>query len=164
MGRGLHLNKMSDAELKEAKKERDAKRYEAQRYDRQKAYQIAKRDAETITCGCGGTYKNIPQLKSSHLRVARHQLWCEEEELQVRQLICRKVKDVNTLEEAQAKLDECYFNADKYSYIQKECYLPKIMNRLSKIADKPIDPLAPPPPPKKKLKLVIKKKINVNNE
>ena len=162
MGRGKHNNTMSEEQLKEAKARRDKAYYERHRKDKQRAFQLAKMNAPTITCGCGGTYKDVPQLKCSHLRTQRHSLYDEEERLQIRQLICKKVKGVNTLAEAQTKLDEIYFNKERYNYSQKEGYLPTLVKRLNKIEDKPPPP---PPPPKKVKKLVIKKKINViNNE
>ena len=156
MGRGPHQNKLSEAELKENKAKRDSTFYHAHKNEVKKKYQLAKRNAPTITCGCGGTYKGIPQLKNSHERTGRHQLWDEEEERQVRQLICKKVKGVNTLEEAQTKLDDVYFNAERYSYVQKELYIPKLVRRLNALEDK-----APPP---KKVKLVIKRKLNIIKE
>lgn len=156
MGRGAHQNKLSEAELKKNKAERDSNFYHAHKDEVKKKYQLAKRNAKTITCSCGGTYKDIPQLKNSHERTGRHQLWDEEETKQVRQLICKKVKGVNTLEEAQTKLDDVYFNAERYSYVQKELYIPKLVRRLNAIEDK-----APPP---KKVKLVIKRKLNIIKE
>jgi len=156
MGRGPGKNNLSEATLKSNKAKRDKDFYNTHRQECKDKYQLAKKNAQTITCGCGATYKDIPQLKNSHFSTQRHSCYDEEERLQVRQLICKKVNNVNTLEEAQTKLDDVYFKAKRYNYAQKEGYLPKLVTRLNKMEDKA-------PPPKKK-KLVIKKKLNIINE
>jgi len=156
MGRGPGKNNLSDTELKKKKAERDSKFYHAHRQECKDKYQLAKKNAQTITCGCGATYKDIPQLKNSHFSTQRHSCYDEEERLQVRQLICKKVKGVNTLVEARTKLENIYFDNKRYNYAQKEGYLPKLVTRLNKMEDK-----APPP---KKVKLVIKRKLNIIKE
>mgnify|MGYP003651464947 CR=1 FL=1 len=172
MGRGLGKNNMSEGELKEAKARRDKKFYEAHQAENKKKRALAIYNAKTITCGCGGTYKDVIQNKNSHERTQRHSLWDEEERTQVRELICKKVNKVNTIEEAQLKLNEVYFNKERYTLAQKEGYIPTLVNRLNKMADKVVEPPPPPPtpppppppppPPKpKKLKLKIKRKLNI---
>lgn len=156
MGRGPGKNNLSDAELKKKKAERDSNFYHAHRQECKDKYQLAKKNAHTIMCGCGATYKDIPQLKNSHFSTQRHSCYDEEERLQVRQLICKKVNNVNTLVEARTQLENIYFDAKRYNYAQKEGYLPKLVRRLNKMEDK-----APPP---KKVKLVIKRKLNIIKE
>tara|TARA_R110002049_G_scaffold40513_2_gene123243 strand:+ start:248 stop:706 length:459 start_codon:yes stop_codon:yes gene_type:complete len=150
MGRGEGKHNMSVAELKEKKAERDADRYARNKKNIQRQNHILKMNAKTITCDCGGLYKDIKQNKYSHFGSQQHSLWEEEDDKQVKQLICKKIKDVNTLEEAQTKLTNLYLDADKYSYIQKECHLPKIIRALNRLPDKP-----PIIKIKKKLKIII---------
>ena len=167
MGRGLGRNNLSEDKLKEAKAKRDKKYYEAHLAENKKKRALLVFNAETINCGCGGNYKDIVQNRNSHFLTHRHSLWDEEEEKQVKELICKKVKGINTIEEAQSKLDVVYLNAERYTYLQKECYIPKLLIRLNKMADKVVEPPPPPPPPPpkpKKLKLKIKRKLNIINE
>ena len=162
MGRGLGRNNMNEEELKIAKAKRDKKYYEAHLAENKKKRALLVFNAETINCGCGGTYKNIVQNRNSHFLTHRHSLWDEEEEKQVKQLICKKVKGINTIEEAQSK-----FNKERYTLAQKEGYIPTLLNRLNKMADKVVEPPPPPPPPPpkpKKLKLKIKRKLKIINE
>ena len=172
MGRGLGKNNMSEEELKVKKRERDLNSYHRNKHKTQKERAKLLLTAKTITCGCGGTYKDVIQNKNSHERTQRHSLWDEEERTQVRELICKKVNKVNTIEEAQLKLNEVYFNKERYTLAQKEGYIPTLVNRLNKMADKVVEPPPPPPtpppppppppPPKpKKLKLKIKRKLNI---
>jgi len=153
MGRGPGKNNMSVAELKAAKAKRDARFYEKNRDEVKEKYYLAKKNAATIMCSCGGRYKDIPQLKNTHFSTQQHSLWDEEEKLCVRELMCKKIQGINTTEEAQAKLDDMYFDAKRFNYAQKEGHLPKLMRSLNKLEDKPI-----------KKKLVIKRKINVIKE
>lgn len=133
MGRGEGKNNMSVAELKEKKAERDAERYARNKKNIQRQNHILKMNAKTITCECGGSYKDIKQNKYAHYGSQQHSLWDEEEEKQVKQLICKKIKNVNTLEEAQAKLTNLYLDAEKYTYTQKECYIPKLLKALNRV-------------------------------
>ena len=166
MGRGPGKNNKTKEQLKEAKARRDAKFYEKNAPAIKKKNELAKLNAVTINCGCGVPYKDTSQVRKSHFSTQRHSLWDEEERVGVRQLICKKVKSVNTLAEAQARLDLVYFNADRFSYAQKEGYIPKLLVRLNKIADKlpdrPPTPPPPPDPPIKKKKLIIKKKTIID--
>ncbi len=167
MGRGLGRNNMSAEELKEAKAKRDKTYYEKHLAENKKKRALLVLNAETINCGCGGTYKDIIQNKNSHFITHRHSLWDEEEEKQVKELICKKCEGINTIEEAQSKLDIVYINAERYTFTQKECYIPKLLRRLNKMPDKVVEPPPPPPPPPpkpKKLKLKIKRKLNINAE
>jgi len=153
MGRGPGKNNMSVAELKKAKAERDARFYEKNRDEVKEKYYLAKKNAATIMCGCGATYKDTPQLRNSHFTTQRHSLWDEEERLGVKKLMCKKIVGINNTEEAQVKLDDIYYDAKRFNYAQKEGYLPKLMRSLNKLEDKPI-----------KKKLVIKKKLNIIKE
>ena len=171
MGRGPGRNNKSEEELRVKKRERDLASYYNNKHKTQKERALKLLTAKTITCGCGGTYKDIIQNKNSHERTQRHSLWEEEEKHQVRELICKKVNKVNTIEEAQTKLNEVYFNKERYTLAQKEGYIPTLLKRLNKMADKVVEPPPtpppppPPPPPKpKKLKLKIKRKHNTLNE
>ena len=160
MGRGPGKNNMSEEELRVAKRERDLASYHRNKHKSQKAKALKLLTAKTINCGCGGTYRDILQNKQSHFLTQRHSLWDEEERLQIRGLIIKKVKDINTLEEAQTKLNEVYYNAERYTLAQKEGYIPKLLTRLNKMEDKIVEP--PPPPPKPKItKIKIKKKLNI---
>jgi len=161
MGRGPGKNNMSEEQLKANKRERDLKSWHNNKHKQQKKRAELLLNAKIITCGCGKQYKDIIQNKNSHERTQRHSLWDEEETHKVRELICRKVNNINTLEEAQTKLDEVYLNAERYNFAQKEGYIPTLLRRLNKIEDKPIDPLKPKPKIKR---LVIKKKLNIINE
>ena len=148
MGRGLGKNNMSEEELKVAKRERDLASYHKNKHKTQKARALKLLTAKTINCGCGGNYKDIIQNKQSHCSTQRHSLWDEEERLQVRETIIKKVKGINTLEEAQTKLNEIYYNAGRYTLAQKEGHLPTLLTRLNKIVVKIT-------------KIKIKKKLNI---
>jgi len=154
MPRGAGLHNMSEEQLKQNKRERDLKSYHKNKDRRRKAQELLKRNAKTITCGCGGTYKDISQWKNSHERTGKHQLWDEEEEKGLRPLICRKINSVNTLEEAQTELDNLYFKNEKFTYINKELFIPKLVRHFNKMPDKE----KPKPKPKK---LIIKRKLKI---
>ena len=151
MGRGFGTNNMTEGELKKAKAQRDKKFYDAHRDENKKARALKLLNAKTITCGCGGTYKDIIQNKNSHYSTQKHELYDHEEDNQIRQLILKKVNGVNTIEEAQTKLNEVYFNAECYTITQKTNYVIKLLKRLNKIADK----IA------KITKIKIKRKLNI---
>ena len=151
MGRGFGTKNMTECELKKAKAKRDKKFYEANRDENRKARALKLLNAKTITCGCGGTYKDIIQNKQSHYSTQKHELYDHEEDNQVRQLILKKVKGINTIEEAQTKLNEVYYNAECYITTEKINYVAKLLKRLNKIADKPP-------------KIKIRKKLNIIDE
>ena len=158
MGRGPGKNNMSEEELRVAKRERDLASYHRNKHKSQKAKALKLLTAKTINCGCGGTYRDILQNKQSHFLTQRHSLWDEEERLQVRETIIKKVKGINTLEEAQTKLNEIYYNAERYTLAQKEGHIPTLRTRLNKMEDKIVEP----PPPKPKItKIKIRKKLNI---
>ena len=114
MGRGLGKTNMSTEELKEAKRERDANRYALNKKAITKTnYHLAK-NAITITCGCGGHYKDLTKNKNSHVNTPKHILWEEEERLQIRKRIIDKYEECNTIEEANNKLLSIYELNDKY--------------------------------------------------
>tara|TARA_R110002050_G_scaffold219258_1_gene355193 strand:+ start:88 stop:597 length:510 start_codon:yes stop_codon:yes gene_type:complete len=169
MGRGLGLNNMSKEELRLAKRERDLASYHKNKHIKQKERALLLLTCENITCPCGGTYKDIIQNKNSHFLTQRHSLWDEEERLGVRDLICKKVKNTTTTEEAQKELDIIYVNNSKYKLAQKEGFLPSLVKHLNKKPDIVVEP--PPPPPNSpkakkvvKLKLKLKRPTNINDE
>tara|TARA_R110001599_G_scaffold103079_1_gene262400 strand:- start:165 stop:653 length:489 start_codon:yes stop_codon:yes gene_type:complete len=156
MPRGLGQNNMSEAELKEAKAERDKTYYFNNRDEIRRKNALKLLNATILTCPCGGTYKDYKGSKYSHGTTHGHQLWLEETERGLVPLVCKKIKKVNNNEEARQFINNHYMANNKFSAIQKECYLPTFINKLKKLEDKP-----PPPPPVKKVKLKIKKKLNI---
>tara|TARA_R100000541_G_scaffold34127_2_gene42590 strand:+ start:2937 stop:3422 length:486 start_codon:yes stop_codon:yes gene_type:complete len=161
---------MSAEELKITKRERDLASYHKNKHLIQRKRALLLLTCDTINCPCGGTYKDIIQNRNSHFLTQRHSLWDEETEKGVRELIIKKFSNINTIEEAQSKLDIEYINNQRYSLAQKEGFIPRLLIRLNKMPDKVIEPPPPPPPnsPKAKkvvrLKLKLKRPTNINDE
>ena len=154
MGRGAGKNNMSIAELKEAKRERDADRYYSQDRKLLKKQNYHKtQNALTINCGCGGHYKDLTKNKSSHCLTPKHSLWEVEQELNVDELVMSKYKNCKTIEDAHNKLITIYIDNDKYKATERECILPKIITALKNMPDATPPPPLPPPPKKIKLKI-----------
>ena len=138
MGRGLGKTNMSTEELKEAKRERDANRYALNKKAITKTnYHLAK-NAISITCGCGGHYKDLTKNKNSHELTPKHSLWEEEQRLQIHKLIIKKYDVCNTIEDANNKLLSLYELNDKYRATEREVFLPKLIITLNKMEDKKV--------------------------
>jgi hypothetical protein len=146
MGRGLGKTNMSIEELKEAKRERDANRYALNKKAITKTnYHLAK-NAISITCGCGGHYKDLTKNKNSHELTPKHSLWETEQRLQIHKLIIKKDTVCNTIEDANIKLLSIYEVNDKYKTTERERFLPSLVITLNKMEDKKV---------KKKIKLKL---------
>ncbi len=155
MPRGLGRNNMSEAELKVAKRKRDAEAYERRRDELRRKTATAK----IVMCDkCGTTYKDYKGGLYSHLTTGPHQLYVEETERGLVPLVCKKITTVNNKEEARQYINNHYMENNKFKPAEKELHLPRFIRALNKLEDKP-QPPPPPPPVKKKLK--IKRKLNI---
>jgi len=118
MGRGLGKHNLSAEELRERKNTRNNEYYN-QNFERLRLEERKKRaKVGHISCGCGGSYLNLPAQERRHFDTAKHQLY--ENELQVIELLNKLGFDDD---EAITKINELCIKHDKYTTLHKCNYI-----------------------------------------
>ncbi len=118
MGRGKGKHNLTDEELRKRKNERNKEYYDnnLERLRREDRQRRAK--AEHISCGCGGSYTDLPAERMRHFGSFKHQLY--ENELKAIELL--NILDFDD-DRAITKINELCIKHDKYTTLEKCNYI-----------------------------------------